>query len=510
MDIEYDRYMRERTIERQRCEELLEHLMNSNDTSRYDDVYDLYTLDHRVPDDTVMRWLARDMTTREDIQKMLDTIDRCMVYRHDGVCLHVLDVYSLTIETGVCRFADVQQYVEDVVAEYGNDAHLGYSYFKQTVRMVSLDSSINTTERYKMCKDLHLKASRMLYVSYDELLADVLVYKDTDDVYATILDRIRSNQALMAEVRGEEVLREGMSDSSKYEYVKGLLAKIDTAEREKHAASRGLVEYARYVFDFILSMDDGLRDMWKLYIRFIGKHFSEEHSVRYKVLRRSIRCLREDSTVYSEMMVAYYTMCVGRYDRAECMDRIRYIHRYIHNTARNTSVLVYSTYYRLLIHSTVASGEEEEYFDQLEYLYTTLQHVNSSYPVLSHDDRYVVCGMYRSYVSYMMRLESDARDNDHVVSVCEMMVKTCGNEEDVWTFYINTLMMVSGVKMGNDGIVNVFKRSIRFCKGNIEKLFEAYKEYHMMYNFSNRKDMEDVSSIYSSMVQKNRERGTVV
>lgn len=263
------------------------------------------------------------------------------------------------------------------------------------------------------------------------------------------------------------------------------------------------VDFIRWMFEYLFNIKPSFVDLWKIYIKFVEKNFANT-SIKKKTLRRAVRCIANDHHLTTQILFDAFREAQPDGD----VEKLRSNYTELANRFKeNTShfLKISETYFKLLINLTVNKKKgtettESDLIDDLEYLKATVDYFAKTFDdkkELNFSDRKGLSGIYRAYLSLMMRVDRDDIEKEAVIDVCEKLVKLSGNEADSWLTYIAFLKHVHDLNT-RDPIRAIYKRAIRFCNGDLSKIFDDFKEFEMIFG-DNLDEIAKAEDLYKSI-----------
>lgn len=257
-------------------------------------------------------------------------------------------------------------------------------------------------------------------------------------------------------------------------------------------------DFIRSIFETILNKKEDFPDLWKIYVKFSEKNYSKTN-IKTKVCRRALRHLPNDHHLSTEVLFDVHRSSQISGD----LESLRAVytelsHRFIVQGTQNLKLA--ETYFKLLVNHTVRKYQDPDFIEDLEYLKATIDYFNKVFgdkKELNFNDRKSLASIYKSYISLILRLESSEFDKESVTDVCERLVKISGNEPENWLIYLSFLRHVHDLGT-RDPIRAIYKRAIRFCKGDITKIYEEYKEYELLFG-DNLDEITKIDELYKSL-----------
>ena len=271
-----------------------------------------------------------------------------------------------------------------------------------------------------------------------------------------------------------------MSENEKFECVK---AAIDLDESE---------EFARYVFEFVLSTGKQSNpDLWKLFVKFVRKD-KAHGKLKAKILQRASIHLRDDVSIGVDCIRETYA--VDETGVAAVFQELSNVC----SGSKLRQLKLFEAYFAVLLNQAVRHFTSDEAIEHIEDVHTNIAYVGEMYQTqkdLSFDERKSLSSIYKNYLAFSVRVNSDLVDKAMLLEVCERLVKVSGNEAANWLTYIAVLKQTNPIGQ-NDSIRNVYKRAMRFCKGDIQAIYESYRDFETIFG-DKFATLQEVESLYS-------------
>ncbi len=390
------------------------------------------------------------------------------------------------IESELSNYVTLKPIIESILVEYGNNVIEGSLYFKHSRSLIALDKSLSMQERIKHLKDLMRIEACMVLKHMDDLEHEVSKLPESEEAFSQeITDKIAKRKADLSAVDTHLFSRKDISEKEKFETVKQLI----DAEANP--------ELIRFVFEYFISLSENVPDIWRLYVKFVSKNVHNAE-IKTRILRRATRYLPRDIHLYIEALEESY-----RFSEENLHVDLRVIFTEMTNRLKSVgikSLKLCESYFMLLVNSTVRNLNKEDFADNVENLLSVIGYLNQLYPNakdLTFEDRKSLANIYKGYLTFIFRIDKEFHDKAAITDVCERLVKLCGNEPDSWLLYIRSLELLNPIDIV-DPIRNIYKRAIRFCKGDISLIYESYKHFEMMFG-QNDKERAEVEALYKTV-----------
>ena len=389
------------------------------------------------------------------------------------------------IESELSNYVTLKPIVESILVEYGNNVIEGSLYFKHARSLISLDKSLSTQERTRHLKDLMKIEACMVLKHMDDLEHEVSRLQESEEKFCQdISEKILKRREELAAVDTHLFARTDISEKEKFETVKQLI----DAEANP--------ELVRFVFEYFISLNQNVPDIWRLFVKFVAKNVHNAE-IKTRILRRATRYLTRDIHLYIEALEESY-----RFSEENLHVDLRVIFTEMTNRLKAVgikSLRLCETYFMLLVNSTVRNLNKEEFEDNVENLLSVIGYFNQVHPNtkdLTFDDRKSLANIYKAYLTFIFRIDKELHDKAAITDVCERLVKLCGNEPDSWLLYIRALELLSPLDTV-DPIRNIYKRAIRFCKGDVALIYESYRHFEAMFG-QNEKERAEVEALFKA------------
>lgn len=263
-----------------------------------------------------------------------------------------------------------------------------------------------------------------------------------------------------------------------------------------------LIEFTRFVFDYLLDNKENFPDLWKIYIKFADKNYHGK-DIYLKICKRASRFLQFDFHLAEEILLNTHKQTASSGDSDALRNAFTELsYHFVQDAVQ--SLKLAEIYFKLLINQTVRKvvADSPDYFDDLEYLLTTINFFHQSFGEkkdLNFEERQHLASIYKSYLQFIIRLQPDDLEKIPAVDVCEKLVRISGNEEDNWLLYISFLQHVNSLAV-KDPIRIIFKRALRFCKGDTKRIYNEYRQFEMLYG-DNMEELKEIDKLYHSIIQ---------
>ena len=259
-----------------------------------------------------------------------------------------------------------------------------------------------------------------------------------------------------------------------------------------------VTEFTRNVFEGILAKFENFTDLWKIYVKFAEKNYGLT-SIRTKTIRRAIRYLPFDQHLMTQLLFDIHQASVASGSIEELRSAYTELsQRFSAQASQNLKIA--EVYFKLLVNQTSRKSENPEFIEELEYLKATLDFFNKLFgdkKDLSFKDRNILANIYKSYIALILRLESTDVDKIMTTDVCERLVKIAGNEVDNWLLYIAFQKHVHDLNT-REPIRAIYKRALRFCKGDTAKIYEDFKDYEILFG-DNLEELTKIDELYKAV-----------
>lgn len=389
----------------------------------------------------------------------------------------------MLIESELSNYVTLKPIIESILVEYGNNVIEGSLYFKHARSLIALDKSLTTQERTKHLKDLLRIEACMVLKHMDDLELELTKLPESEGAFMNeINDKLTKRKTDIAAVDPHLFSRTDISEKEKFETVKQL---IDSDANP---------ELVRFVFEYFISLNENAPDLWRLYVKFVSKNVHHAE-IKTRILRRATRYLPRDVHLYIEALEESY-----RLSEENLHVDLRVIFTEMSNRLKSVgikSLRLCEAYFMLLVHSTVRSLQKEDFPDNVENLLSVIGYFNQLHPntkELTFDDRKSLANIYKGYLTFIFRIDKEFHDKAAITDVCERLVKLCGNEPDSWLLYIRSLELLHPIDTV-DPIRNIYKRAIRFCKGDVTLIYESYRHFEAMFG-QNDKERAEVDALF--------------
>lgn len=266
-------------------------------------------------------------------------------------------------------------------------------------------------------------------------------------------------------------------------------------------ATSANIEFVRYVFEHIISQKVSNLDLWKMFVKFAEKNYKST-KIKAKICRRATRYLPLDLHLAEEVLFdTHRQICSSGGDSERLVNSYTDLVKRM-TTQGTQSIKLSETFFKLLLNQTGRKADLPEFLEHLQIL---LAHINSFHELfgerkeLNFQDRKSLASIYRSYLNFLMRLDPSDLENVATNDVCERLVKISGNEADNWLLYTTFLKHVNGIDV-RDPIRAIYKRGLRFCKGDLDKIYQDYRDFEMLFG-DNLDEVYQVDELYRSVSQ---------
>ena len=391
----------------------------------------------------------------------------------------------MLIESELSNFVTLKPIVESILVEYGNNVIEGSLYFKHARSLIALDKSLTTQERTRHLKDLLRIEACMVLRRMNDLEQELAKLPESEAAFAQeIADKLAKRKCELAAVDPHLFSRTDVDEKEKFETVKQLI----DAEANP--------ELVRFVFEYLISLNENAPDLWRLYVKFVSKNVHNAE-IKTRILRRATRYLSRDVHLYVEALEESY-----RLSEENLHVDLRVIFTEMTNRLKSVglkSLRLCETYFALLVHSTVRSLHKEDFPDNVENLLSAIGYFNQLHPnakELTFEDRKSLANIYKGYLAFIFRVDKDYHDKAAITDVCERLVKLCGNEPDSWLLYVRSLELLHPVDTA-DPIRNIYKRAIRFCNGDVGLIYESYRHFEALFG-QNDKERAEVDALFKA------------
>lgn len=283
-------------------------------------------------------------------------------------------------------------------------------------------------------------------------------------------------------------LRENFSEQSGFTLLKDLLN------------SSSSIDFIRYVFESVIYLKENNPDFWKMYVKFVEKNYRGTNT-KTKICRRATRYLPLDLHLAEEVLFETHRQIGNSGDSEKLVDCYTELVQKM-TTQGTQSIKLSETFFKLLINQTGRKVDSPDFFDDLQMLLAHIHSFNDMFgdrKELNFHDRKGLAGIYRSYLQFLMRLDKSDLEKIAAVDVCERLVKISGNEAENWLLYTDFLKHANSIAV-RDPIRAIYKRGLRFCKGDLDKIYREYRDFEMLFS-DNLDEINSVDELYKSVCQ---------
>lgn len=467
---------------------------------------------------------------------------RLFVNQDPKVVPQIMDFYSLLIEGGARTFKDIESLFRDLLQEYGGDYFGGRSIFEEYRRAINLDQTMkNSPSKDKLLKEAYKIQLGYFFDGYEEVFQEALDnYGKKDLQFQKDIEAKKESIDLEKNILSPfvEILSKELEDNDKFTHTKALL--------ESSTNKSFIISF----FEHILSQkDQGIPDLWKIYYRFVKKNI-QSGSFKNNFFKRILRYCPQDLHILQDALAEEYLVAVNLnensiflnyedafedfylvYKRLCCclqsQEDISSNQHHVQSNKKLTSLT--QLYVNLCINfitklASLSTHQDEEpstlqqpltdklclflkTFFQSKLQPTTQNPSKTSNTTktnpqinLSFEERSTTLKILSNYFDFLKTIDKDLLDRVMLLDLFEMMVKINGNLAECWLLYIDCLKYMQENRGEEScGVIRkVFKRALRFCKGDSESIFEAFKLFEWMYG-AGKVGVEQVEEFYAEV-----------
>ena len=256
-------------------------------------------------------------------------------------------------------------------------------------------------------------------------------------------------------------------------------------------------KFTYFAFEYFLGYNQRSPDLWRLFEKFSKKRKLKAQLARMKVLRRTSKyCPREQHTACEFLVEVHQQSKHLTTELGKMFEEVTLRMKFFGVAAHK----VWEIYFKLLINQLSRTFETPEFEEDLNSLVLTIQYfnqLNAGRKDYSYEERKSLASIYRSYLGFAQRVDAELLEKGGVIEICENLVRISGNEPKNWLFYVDTLKKHNKINV-RDPIVNIYKRAIRFCKGDTSEIVESFKEFIYMY-CQDLSEIEEANTLYQSV-----------